>query len=680
MISRDQEGRKVAERRRFNGREHTTLYLAADGRCQCRGCEACSPGGCGVELEPGWHADHVEPWSRAGKTDVINGQALCPPCNRKKGSRMEPSPREWQKRFISKYHANRNPDFLLVACPGAGKTLASGFVARDLMRDGMAGRLLIVVPTFALRAQWMSALASLGVIVDGETMNNGRGERDTIDGAQTHGWVVTYQSLYSDRGTHRILNSRRPTMAILDEVHHLGEDASWGKASIEALGPCVRRLGLSGTPFRGTRDAIPFVEFDDDGLAVYRDHADGTPYPRGFDYSYGRALHDNPPPVRPILFDQYAGDVAWLEQWTGAEKTVNLGDNLGRRDRASANRHALDHRGQWLRTVLSDADARLLMVRSEGDPAAQGLVLCIDTRHAFAVEGLLKDLTGPASVSVAVSKDLAGRDITGEARETIAAFKKSTARWLVAVAMVTEGIDIPTLRVGVWATVVRSPLRFRQGMGRLIRRTGLPEDVDQTAYMFVPRDPEMTQLADEVYDEVKLALLEKDEPGEPGEPGPGGEGQDELPFDAFRRAEAEDPSIHAPGLGAVDPEYAARIARESGQPLGAVAAVIAAMAKFGPSGIPAPEAAPAAASRDAAASYGKRLKAARGELENLLKQLTSARMRKNGVPYDHFREEIPKVKAEVYGRAGIEKGQYERADIPQLREAINVAKKWWAEL
>jgi superfamily II DNA or RNA helicase len=665
----------VTEPRRFSGRQHTALFLAADGKCErCRG-----------PLDPGWHADHVHPWSKQGPTDVVNGQALCPDCNRAKGDRVEPFPRQWQQRFISKYHSCKCPDFLLVACPGAGKTLASAFIVRDLLRDGIIDRVLIVVPTAVLRGQWMKSLALLGIVVDGLTKNNGSGEMPTMDGSRVVGWVVTYASLYSDRGTHRILNSRKRTLAVLDEVHHLGEEASWGKAALEALEPCVRRLCLSGTPFRGKRDGIPFVEFDDDGYARYRDAADGTPYERAFDYSYGRALHDTPSPVRPIIFDQYAGDVAWLEPWTGEEKKVNLAAKLSRKDRPKANRHALDPRGDFLRTVFADADARLSMVQAEGDAAAKGLVLCIDTRHAFYCSNLLESVTGQRA-EVAVSKDLQGKDVTEEARQTIEQFAASPGRWLVAVAMVSEGVDIPALRVGVWATIVRSPLRFRQGIGRTGRRTGLPENIDQTAYWFVPKDPEMVALADSVYEEVKLALIEHDDDGGDGPDDGGGDdtgcGQDELPIDAFRSAQPDSPSIHAPGLGAVDPSEATRIAAECGQPFGAVAAVLAAMAKMGMRAQAASsEYAQNPAGDSEADSYKQRRKAKQGQLESLLKQLTSRLMSKQGIPYsrEKFGESISFVKHRVYGLAGFD-GEYERTDIPQLNEAIAIAKKWWAEL
>jgi len=63
--------------RRFSTSQRAALWLHAEGKCSL----------CGAELEDGWHADHKIPWSAGGETDVINGQALCPTCNLKKGTR-----------------------------------------------------------------------------------------------------------------------------------------------------------------------------------------------------------------------------------------------------------------------------------------------------------------------------------------------------------------------------------------------------------------------------------------------------------------------------------------------------------------------------------------------------------------------------------------------------------------
>lgn len=52
------------------------LYYEAEGKCQM----------CGCDLPDDWHADHIEPWVRTGRTNVHEMQALCPACNLRKGS------------------------------------------------------------------------------------------------------------------------------------------------------------------------------------------------------------------------------------------------------------------------------------------------------------------------------------------------------------------------------------------------------------------------------------------------------------------------------------------------------------------------------------------------------------------------------------------------------------------
>lgn len=64
--------------RLFTRRQRAALRLVSGNQCEA----------CGVELEQ-FHADHRKPYSKGGKTELSNGQALCPPCNLKKADREE---------------------------------------------------------------------------------------------------------------------------------------------------------------------------------------------------------------------------------------------------------------------------------------------------------------------------------------------------------------------------------------------------------------------------------------------------------------------------------------------------------------------------------------------------------------------------------------------------------------
>jgi hypothetical protein len=109
-----------------------------------------------------------------------------------------------------------------------------------------------------------------------------------------------------------------------------------------------------------------------------------------------------------------------------------------------------------------------------------------------------------------------------DASARIARFSAGTAPWLVSVLMVSEGVDVPRLRVGVYATTARTELFFRQVIGRFIRRTPAPRQ--QMSHVFLPSDPTLKRLAAEIEEERNHALEFKPEGeavaerGERGEP------------------------------------------------------------------------------------------------------------------------------------------------------------------
>jgi superfamily II DNA/RNA helicase len=76
-------------------------------------------------------------------------------------------------------------------------------------------------------------------------------------------------------------------------------------------------------------------------------------------------------------------------------------------------------------------------------------------------------------------------------------FSASSGRWLVAVRMVSEGVDIPRLAVGVYATTTTTPLFFAQAVGRFVRARRRGE----TASIFVPSIPTLLRHASLIEEE-----------------------------------------------------------------------------------------------------------------------------------------------------------------------------------
>ena len=369
--------------------------------------------------------------------------------------------RAWQAQALTAYLAAAPRDFLAVATPGAGKTTFALRIATELLHQRVVDRVTVVAPTEHLKTQWSDAAARVGISLD-PAFSNSHGHHST----DYHGLALTYAQVASRPGLHRQLTSARATLVILDEIHHGGDAKSWGDAIREAYGPAVRRLALTGTPFRSDTSAIPFVHYALDESGDLVSHADYT-------YGYAEALADGV--VRPVLFHAYTGTMRWRTR-AGDELSATLGEPLTKDATAGAWRTALDPRGDWIPAVMAAADRRLSEVRRHV-PDAGGLVIASNQTHARAYAAHLATVTGVRPV--VVLSDDAGSS------ERIADFGRSRDRWMVAVRMVSEGVDIPRLAVGVYATSTSTPLFFAQAVGRFVRARRRGE----TASIFVPSVP-----------------------------------------------------------------------------------------------------------------------------------------------------------------------------------------------
>ena len=198
-------------------------------------------------------------------------------------------------------------------------------------------------------------------------------------------------------------------------------------------------------------------------------------------YGYGPALADGV--VRPVIFLAYSGEMHWRTR-AGDEITATLGTPMTKDQIAQAWRTALDPSGEWISRVLKAADKRLTEVR-RAMPDAGGLVIAGDHETARAYAGLLRRISGERPVVVLSDDPTASKKISG--------FATSTARWMVAVRMVSEGVDVPRLAVGVYATSVSTALFFAQAVGRFVR----VRQRGETASVFVPSVPVLLGFAAE---------------------------------------------------------------------------------------------------------------------------------------------------------------------------------------
>ncbi len=387
--------------------------------------------------------------------------------------------RAWQAEALERYLREDPQDFLAVATPGAGKTTFALRIAVEQLSRGTVRKITVVCPTEHLKVQWAEAAARVGLQLDPDFTNAQREEGAFFDGV-----CLTYAQVAANPELHRSRTRGRPTLVILDEIHHGGDALSWGDGIRTAFDAAMRRLSLTGTPFRSDTAPIPFVEYAPSHDGVRRSRADYT-------YGYSEALRDGV--VRPVMFLSYSGEMRWQTK-QGDVVAATLGEPLTKDMTAQAWRTALNPDGDWIPAVLAAADERLTIVR-RSIPDAGGLVIATDQKTARAYAHQLEAICGQKT-TVVLSDDSGASD-------RIAEFAENDSRWMVAVRMVSEGVDVPRLAVGVYATSTATPLFFAQAVGRFVRARKRGE----TATIFLPSVPQLLELASEMEKQREHALV-----------------------------------------------------------------------------------------------------------------------------------------------------------------------------
>jgi len=407
--------------------------------------------------------------------------------------------------------------FLINAAPGAGKTRVSCAIAQTLLALGEIDRVIVIAPRAEVVQQWADDFRQ----VTERYMSKVTGRDGDIHSLNLD-VCATWAAVQGLQDALQAVCRAAKVLVICDEHHHAAVQAAWGEGADSAFADARFALVLTGTPIRSDGAESVWLPYDDAGAI---DHPEGGTYT----LTYGQAVDLGY--CRPVTFHRHEGRF-----------TVDLDDGQtiqvsGQRPAAFPRRlaripglqRALDFyrlacTGKFeadgrtplatgYQATMLDYAAQKLDDLRRRLPSAGGLVIAPTIEMAEYFAHLIEQVDGEAPVLVhsqTPSPDL-----------KIKTFKNTDKRWLVSVAMISEGVDIPRLRVLVYLPNALTELAFRQAIGRVVRTFG-PDD-DTRAYVVMPSFETFERYARRVEEEMPAAVSADREPHSKRCPGCGQE-------------------------------------------------------------------------------------------------------------------------------------------------------------
>jgi superfamily II DNA or RNA helicase len=408
-------------------------------------------------------------------------------------------PYQWQTENLNKYlmstttGINHQQFYLLEACPGAGKTVGTGKIAKSLFDDNQIDFAIAVVPSiepkYNFLRDWKKYLNLEITVIETEI----RGPRPP---SQYQGAVLTYQHLITMLDTFRIWASRGVRLHItLDEIHHLVLNRAWGDAAAQLVSlAATTSVGVTGTGFRTEGERIAFVKYSDDGKTI-ADHC----------YPYRAGVRDGI--VKPVTFWTENGGIIIDDVFQSELKISDAATDQEIHDLADTIfRPVWD--GGWLQTVIERCHDDLQRDRLYRDPSA-GLLLVArpgtddadEERHVRLLATFASRVFGESIPSVFHDDK--------DAVALIERFRHSQTPAIAAINMISEGVDIRRLSHLIMARYTGSELFFRQLIGRIIRASNPQEPGEAKAY--IPAFPRLLQFAARMEEEAVAGLRERTE-------------------------------------------------------------------------------------------------------------------------------------------------------------------------
>lgn len=378
--------------------------------------------------------------------------------------------RRWQSECISKaLHKFSVPGnhFLCLATPGAGKTVMASVLAAKLLEQNQIDLILCFSPSVIVSSDFEHALAvHTNTRMDGLLGSKGRS--------------LTYQAmLFLDDGFWKLFDSNR-IFVIFDEIHHcagdgLGNANAWGQKIIQHIqGRATYSLALTGTPWRS--DQVPIA------LSSYcrqqKIHCD---------YVYGltQAVADNV--CRTPKITLIDNDRVWVKHNNEVFKFSCFGDLL--KESKCSYQQLIEN--EALISYFIDKSSKKLSAIRKQHSSAGGLIVAATVEHANKISEILYRRTGDQAYIATYREE--------DPLSIINTFKYNSEKWIISVGMISEGTNIPRLRVCCHLTRVKTELHFRQVLGRILRSNN---EANDEGFLYMPAEPNLLEYANRVAQEI----------------------------------------------------------------------------------------------------------------------------------------------------------------------------------
>jgi len=445
--------------------------------------------------------------------------------------------REWQQRAKDKCMAQflgGKRVWVQETVTGGGKTIFGREVSMALYDESVIDLIIILVPSEPILNGWVSTY---------------RGRLNSTSGpiyqSDTQVWVSTYAGYKSICNA---LASRRTNgyLLIVEEYHHAEREAAWGQAVTTLSRGAKHVLMLSGTPWR-TKGTIALLDgernvhnrpyYQEDGIEpddAYKYKEDLESDTRGtvvvhFEFVEADAEAKDSGEIYklPLETDDWRDSADEnCKEPLGKYVTITSKEKpLNTRLEGKGTHKEIIHRGlSWLEHSRSEFKQATGL-----DDVSIMHIACSCINDATSIEKYINVAYPGIKAEKIVSDDSNSSKRIEEIQLACKQNSHDRPDVIISVGMISEGVDIPAIKVTVYLNKILTLLYLIQLIGRGQRRVWIDKigryaDDDNNprqtmGYFLAPAHPYLIWVASQIEKEIKQARIEG-----PITTGPGGEG------------------------------------------------------------------------------------------------------------------------------------------------------------